>query len=112
MTGTQHVGTLKHQFLHFITVKTVLVIFHYQNNIFGFFTFYLEATSTGSKLQLFSAGVSGNIDYTDLKAMMLIQVICVMDAYTVHTDMEAMMRMEAHMVHTGLEVMMPLRYGL
>jgi hypothetical protein len=32
MTGTQHVGTLKHQFLHYITIKIVLVIFHYQNN--------------------------------------------------------------------------------
>jgi hypothetical protein len=33
-------------------------------------------------------------------------------AYTVHTDLEAMMRMEAHMVHTGLEVMKLIRYGL
>jgi hypothetical protein len=33
MTGTQHVGTLRHQFLHHITIKMVLVIFHYQNNI-------------------------------------------------------------------------------
>jgi hypothetical protein len=35
--------------------------------------------------------------HTDLKAMMLIQVIWVMEAYAVHTDLEAMMRMEAHM---------------
>jgi hypothetical protein len=27
MTGTQNVGTLKHQFLHYITIKMVLVIF-------------------------------------------------------------------------------------
>jgi hypothetical protein len=36
MTGTQHVGTLKHQFIHYITIKTVLIIFHYQNNILVF----------------------------------------------------------------------------
>jgi hypothetical protein len=28
MTGTQHVGTLKHQFLHNITIKLVLVILY------------------------------------------------------------------------------------
>jgi hypothetical protein len=38
MTGTQHVGTLKHQFLHYITLKMVLVIFHYQNIILVFCT--------------------------------------------------------------------------
>jgi hypothetical protein len=38
MTGTQHVGNLKHQFLHYITIKMVLVIFHYQNNILVFCT--------------------------------------------------------------------------
>jgi hypothetical protein len=26
------VGTLKYQFLHFITIKIVLVLFHYKNN--------------------------------------------------------------------------------
>jgi hypothetical protein len=26
-----------------------------------------------------------------------------MEAYTVHKDLEAMMRMEAHLVHTGLK---------
>jgi hypothetical protein len=36
MTGTQHVGTLKIQFLHYITIKTVLVILYYQK-IFLFF---------------------------------------------------------------------------
>jgi hypothetical protein len=38
MTGTQHVGTLKHTFIHYITIKTVLVIVHYQNNILVFCT--------------------------------------------------------------------------
>jgi hypothetical protein len=32
MTGTQQVGTLKHQFLQYITLKNVFVLFHYQNN--------------------------------------------------------------------------------
>jgi hypothetical protein len=32
MTGTQHVGTLKHQVLQYITIKNVFVLFHYQNN--------------------------------------------------------------------------------
>jgi hypothetical protein len=36
MTGTQHVGTLKHEVLHFITIKMVLVIFHFQKNILFF----------------------------------------------------------------------------
>jgi hypothetical protein len=38
MTGTQHVGTIKHQFLHKIkiTIKMVLVIFHYLNNVLFF----------------------------------------------------------------------------
>jgi hypothetical protein len=53
MTETQHVETLKHQFLHYITIKTVLGFFHYQNSIFVFCTCYLVATSTCSKLQLF-----------------------------------------------------------
>jgi hypothetical protein len=38
MTGTQHVGTLKRQFLHYITIKTVLDIFHYQNDVLVFST--------------------------------------------------------------------------
>jgi hypothetical protein len=38
MTGTQHVGFLKHYFPHYITIKMVLVIFHYQNNILVFCT--------------------------------------------------------------------------
>jgi hypothetical protein len=61
MTVTQHVGILKHKFLHYVTIKMVLVIFHYQNNILVFCTCHLVATSTGSKLQLFQrCGVSGN----------------------------------------------------
>jgi hypothetical protein len=31
MTGKQHVGALKHQFLQYITIKNVFVLFHYQN---------------------------------------------------------------------------------
>jgi hypothetical protein len=54
MDGSQLVGTLKHQFLHYITIKMVLVIFHYQNNILFFLHLcYLVATSTGSNLHLF-----------------------------------------------------------
>jgi hypothetical protein len=33
MTGTQHVGTLKHQFLHYIYIKMVLVFSYYQKII-------------------------------------------------------------------------------
>jgi hypothetical protein len=56
MTGTQQVGTLKH-----ITIKTVLVIFHRQNNILVFCTSviwwrHLPAAS----YNFFSTGVSGN----------------------------------------------------
>jgi hypothetical protein len=32
MTGTQHVRTLKHPLLQYITIKNVFVLFHYQNN--------------------------------------------------------------------------------
>jgi hypothetical protein len=32
MTGTQHVGTYKHNFFQYITIKNLLVLFHYQNN--------------------------------------------------------------------------------
>jgi hypothetical protein len=57
MTGTQHVGALKHQFLHYITIKIVLIIFYYQNHFQYNSCFlhlcYMIATSTGSKLQLF-----------------------------------------------------------
>jgi hypothetical protein len=35
------VGNLKHQFLHYITIKMVLVIFHYQNKILVFCTYVI-----------------------------------------------------------------------
>jgi hypothetical protein len=41
MTGTQHVGTLKYIFLHYITIKMVLVLFNFQNIIKLNFDFYL-----------------------------------------------------------------------
>jgi hypothetical protein len=57
MTGTQHVGTLKHQFLYYMTIKIVLLLFYYQQIIKLSSCFlhlcYLVATSTGSKSQLF-----------------------------------------------------------
>jgi hypothetical protein len=61
MTGTQHVGTLKHQFLHYITIKTGLVIFHYRNNILVFCTsvIWLQHLPAAS-YNFFSSGVSGN----------------------------------------------------
>jgi hypothetical protein len=61
MTGTQHVGTLKHQFLQYITKKNVLVLFHCQNN------FEMNSSSAIWWRHLpvacnnfFEAGVSGN----------------------------------------------------
>jgi hypothetical protein len=33
MTGTQHVGTLKHKFLHYITKKMLFLLFYYQQII-------------------------------------------------------------------------------
>jgi hypothetical protein len=57
MTVTQHVRTLKTQFLHYITIKMVLVIFHNQNNFKQnaclVHLCYLVATSSSSKLQFF-----------------------------------------------------------
>jgi hypothetical protein len=57
ITGTQIVGILKTYFLHYITIKMVLVILHYQNNFKHnsclVHLCYLEATSTRSKLQFF-----------------------------------------------------------
>jgi hypothetical protein len=35
---TQHVVTLKHQFLYDVTIKRVLLIFYYQNNFETFCT--------------------------------------------------------------------------
>jgi hypothetical protein len=61
MTGTQHVGTLKHKFLQYITIKNVLVLFHYQNN------FEMNSSSAiwwrylpVACINFFEAGVSGN----------------------------------------------------
>jgi hypothetical protein len=57
MTGTQHVGTLKHQFLYYITIKMVLLLFYYQKiiklNSCFLHLCYLVETSTGCKSQLF-----------------------------------------------------------
>jgi hypothetical protein len=36
MTGTQHVGTLKRQFLHYITIKMVLVLFYKKKKLTAF----------------------------------------------------------------------------
>jgi hypothetical protein len=58
MTGTQYVGTLKHQFLHYITIKIVLLFFLQkiiQLNSCFLHLCYLVATSTGSKSQLFQS---------------------------------------------------------
>jgi hypothetical protein len=57
ITVTQHVGTLKHQFFHYITITIVLVLFHYLTNFklnpFVLHFCYLIVTSTGSKFELF-----------------------------------------------------------
>jgi hypothetical protein len=61
MTGTQHVGTYKHKFLQYITIKNVLVLFHYPNN------FEINSSSAiwwrhlpVASNNFFEAGVSGN----------------------------------------------------
>jgi hypothetical protein len=61
MTGTQHVGTLKHKFLQYIKIKNVLVLFHYQN------TYEMNSSSTiwwrhlpVQYSNFIEAGVSGN----------------------------------------------------
>jgi hypothetical protein len=61
MTGTQHVGALKHKFLQYITIKNVFVLFHYQNNFemnysSSIWWRHLPAACNNS----FEAGVSGN----------------------------------------------------
>jgi hypothetical protein len=61
MTGTQHVVTLKHQFLQHITIKNVFVLFHYQNNFERNYSSsiwwrHLPAACNN----FFEAGVSGN----------------------------------------------------
>jgi hypothetical protein len=62
MTGTQHVGNFKkHQFLQYITIKNVFVLFHYKNN------FEMNYSSSiwwrhlpAACNNFFEAGVSGN----------------------------------------------------
>jgi hypothetical protein len=61
MTGTQHVGTLKHQFLQYITIKNVFVLFHHQNKFeinyaSAIWWRHLPAACNN----FFEAGVSGN----------------------------------------------------
>jgi hypothetical protein len=67
MTGTQHVGTLKHKLLQYITNKNVLVLFHYQNN------FEMNSSSAiwwrplpAACNNFFEAGVSGNWFHTNV----------------------------------------------
>jgi hypothetical protein len=61
MTGTQHVGTFKHKCLQYITLKNVLVLFHYQHN------FEMNSSSAirwrhvpVACNNFFEAGMSGN----------------------------------------------------
>jgi hypothetical protein len=62
MTGTQHVGFLKHHFLHHITIKMVLGFFHYQNNILVFcISVIWKPHLPAASYNFFSAGVSGNM---------------------------------------------------
>jgi hypothetical protein len=61
MTGTQHVGTLKQQCIHYITLKMVLDIFYYQNNCLVFCTSVIRQRHLPAASYNFSsAGVSGN----------------------------------------------------
>jgi hypothetical protein len=57
MTATQHGGTLRHIFLHYITIKIMLVFFHFlvfsKNNWCYFYLSDLVSPSTGCKSQLF-----------------------------------------------------------
>jgi hypothetical protein len=55
MAGAQHVGTLKHKFLHYITIKMVLVIYHYQNNILVFCTLFFGSDKYRQQATAFSA---------------------------------------------------------
>jgi hypothetical protein len=58
MTGTQHVGILKHQFLHYITRKIVLVIFHYQNNFKHNSWFFASVIWQQARYNFFNTGIS------------------------------------------------------
>jgi hypothetical protein len=55
MTGTQHVGTLKQKCIHYITIKMVLVIFHYQHNILIFVSLLLGSDIYWQQASTFSA---------------------------------------------------------
>jgi hypothetical protein len=52
------------EFLHFITIKIMLVFFHclvfFLNNCCYFYLSFFVSPSTGCKSQLFNASVSGN----------------------------------------------------
>jgi hypothetical protein len=64
MTGTQHVGTFKHKFLQYITIKNVLVLFHYQNNFeMSFSSAIWWRHLPVACNNFFEAGVSGNTDF-------------------------------------------------
>jgi hypothetical protein len=69
---TQDVETLKHKFLHLITIKMVLVIFHYQNNILFFVTVIWQRHPPAASYKFFSAGVSGNKIGYELQKVLLI----------------------------------------
>jgi hypothetical protein len=73
MTGTQHVGTLKHQFLQYTPIKNVLVLFHYQNNFemnYSFAVWWQHLPSACNNF--FEAGVSGNWCRTKLEFVSII----------------------------------------
>jgi hypothetical protein len=57
MTATQHGGTLRHLFLHYLTTKIMLSFFHYlfvsKSNCCYFYLSDLALPSTGCKSQLF-----------------------------------------------------------
>jgi hypothetical protein len=57
MTATQHGGTLRHDFLHYFTIKIMLSFFHYldffKNNCCSFYLSNLVSPNTGCKSQLF-----------------------------------------------------------
>jgi hypothetical protein len=76
MTGTQHVGTLKHQFLQYVTIKNVFVLFPYRNNFkinysSAIWWRHLPAACNN----FFEAGVSGNSDRSKHMTLILI-LIC------------------------------------
>jgi hypothetical protein len=67
MTVTQHVGMLKPQFLHYVTIKMVLVIFHFQNNILVFCTSVIWSQHLPApSYNFFSADMSRNRQNTPL----------------------------------------------